>query len=68
MITLCNKRFSKKPQLKGFTIPDWSLVQQELRPKTMTLLLLLEKYKERHAEGFYSYTHFCHYYKAWLKC
>ena len=39
--------FKTKPRLKGFTIHDWSLVQQELRPKTMTLLLLWEEYKER---------------------
>jgi hypothetical protein len=25
--------FKTKPRLKGFTLPDWSLVQQELRPK-----------------------------------
>ncbi len=60
--------FKTKPRLKGFSIPDWSLVQQELRPKTMTLLLLWQEYKERHVEGFYSYTHFCRQYKTWLKC
>jgi transposase len=34
----------------------------------MTLLLLWNEYTERHPEGFYSYTHFCRQYKAWLKC
>ncbi len=38
--TLQKAFFKTIPRLKGFTIPKWSLVQQELRPKTMTLLLL----------------------------
>ena len=60
--------FKTKPRIKGYTVPDWSVVQQELRPKTMTLLLLWEEYVERHPEGFYSYNHFCRQYKAWVKC
>jgi hypothetical protein len=32
--TLQQSFFKTKPRLKGFAIPDWSLVQQELRPKT----------------------------------
>lgn len=66
--TLQQSFFKTKPRLKGFAIPDWSLVQQELRPKTMTLLFLWNEYTERHPEGFYSYTHFCRQYKVWLKC
>ena len=54
-LSLQRALFKTKPQLKGFSIPDWSLVQQKLRPKTMTLLLLWQEYKERHAEGFYSW-------------
>lgn len=60
--------FNTKTQPKHYFLPDWSVVQQELRPKTMTLQLLWEEYKERHPEGFYSYNHFCRQYKAWLKC
>jgi len=60
--------FKAKPKKKRFNLPDWSVVQQELRPKTMTLLLLWEEYVERHPEGFYSYNHFCRQYKLWLKC
>jgi len=67
-LALSQAFFKTKPQPKRYVTPDWSLVQQELRPKTMTLLLLWEEYVERHAEGFYSYNHFCRQYKAWLKC
>ena len=66
--TLQRAFFKTKPNRKGHNIPNWSVVQQELRPKTMTLLLLWEEYGERHTEGFYSYNHFCRQYKAWLKC
>lgn len=57
-----------KPRAKHFTTPDWAVLQQELRPKTMTLLLLWQEYVERHPEGAYSYNHFCRQYKTWLKC
>ena len=67
-LALSQAFFKTKPQPKRYVTPDWSLVQQELRPKTMTLLLLWEEYVERHAEGFYSYNHICRQYKAWLKC
>lgn len=60
--------FNTKPQPKRYVTPDWSVIQQELRAKTMTLLLLWEEYVERHPEGFYSYNHFCRQYKTWLKC
>lgn len=57
-----------KVQLKHFSVPDWALIQQELRPKTMTLQLLWQEYEERHPEGAYSYVHYCRLYKDWLKC
>jgi len=60
--------FNTKTQPKRYFLPDWSVIHQELRPKTMTLQLLWEEYKERHPEGFYSYNHFCRQYKTWLKC
>jgi len=60
--------FNTKTQPKRYFLPDWSVVHQELRPKTMTLQLLWDEYKERHPEGFYSYNHFCRQYKAWFKC
>ena len=66
--TLQRAFFKTKPKSKGHIIPNWSVVQQELRPKTMTLQLLWEEYGERYPEGFYSYNHFCRLYKTWLKC
>jgi transposase len=66
--TLHRAFFKTKPKSKGYITPNWSVVQQELRPKTMTLQLLWEEYGERYPEGFYSYNHFCRLYKTWLKC
>lgn len=59
---------NSKPRPKQFAIPDWAVLQQELRPKIMTLLMLWQEYVERHPEGAYSYNHFCRQYKTWLKC
>ncbi len=50
------------------TTPDWSVIHQELKPKTMTLQLLWEEYRERNNNIFYSYNHFCRLYKKWLGC
>jgi transposase len=50
------------------SIPDWSVIYQELKHKTLTLLLLWEEYSERNPANHYSYNHFCRLYKAWLKC
>jgi transposase len=66
--TLQRAFFKKQPQPKKYALPDWSVIHQELRSKTMTLLLLWEEYADRHAEGDYSYNHFCRQYKAWRKC
>jgi transposase len=60
--------FKKQTQPKKYALPDWPVIHQELRPKTMTPLLLWGKYADRHAEGHYSYNHFCRLYKAWRKC
>jgi len=48
------------------TTPDWSVIHQELKPKTMTLQLLWEEYRERNNNKFYSYNHFCRLYKNGL--
>ena len=52
---------------KKHTMPDCSVLSQELKSKTMTLYLLWEEYVERHPEGYYSYNHFCRLYKTWLR-
>lgn len=60
--------FKKQTRSKKFAQPDWSVSHQELKHKTMTLLLLWEEYADRHPEGHYSYNHYCRLYKAWRKC
>jgi len=66
--TLQRAFFKKQPQPKKYALPDWSVIHQELRSKTMTLLLLWEEYADRHAEGHYSYNYFYRLYKVWRKC
>lgn len=47
--------------------PDWGYVHQELRRPGVTLLLLWEEYKARHAEGGYQYSRFCDLYRTWAR-
>jgi transposase len=46
--------------------PDWATVHQELRRKRVTLSLLWVEYRQAHPDG-YSYSQFCHRYRAWAK-
>jgi len=57
-----------KVKTKKHSLPDWSVVYQELKHKTMTLQLLWEEYAERNPGGYYSYNHYCRLYKGWLGC
>jgi len=67
--SLLSQQFHQtKVKTLSSSLPDWSQIQKELRPKTMTLQLLWEEYAERNPGSFYSYNHFCRLYKAWLKC
>jgi transposase len=45
-------------------VPDWSYIQQQLRHKSVTLMLLWQEYKERYPQG-YQYSQFCHLYRQW---
>ena len=45
-------------------LPDWEYIQKELTRDGVTLLLLWEEYRERHANG-YGRTQFYAYYRAW---
>ena len=45
-------------------VPDWSDVHQQLRHKTVTLMLLWQEYKELHPSG-YQYSQFCYLYRQW---
>jgi transposase len=44
--------------------PDWTWVHQELRRKSVTLMLLWQEYKAANPEGL-RYSWFCHTYRAW---
>ena len=44
--------------------PDWAIVQQELRRKSMTLLLLWQEYKAAYPDGL-RYSWFCQSYRLW---
>lgn len=43
-------------------LPDWSVVQKELKKKGITLALLWDEYKARHPDG-YQYSQFCKLYR-----
>ena len=45
-------------------LPDWSYLHQQLRQKSVTLMLLWQEYKEIHPQG-YQYSQFCHRYRQW---
>jgi len=64
--TLRQAFFNTKAVSKHYVTPDWSVLNHELKHKTMILLLLWEEYVERHPEGHYSYTHFGRQYRNWL--
>jgi len=45
-------------------VPDWSYIHQQLRQKSVTLMLLWQEYKEHNPHG-YQYSQFCHLYRQW---
>ena len=45
-------------------VPDWSLIDKELRKRGVTRMLLWQEYREQHPDGF-GYTWFCTHYDAW---
>jgi len=46
------------------TVADWSYIHQQLRHKSVTLMLLWQEYKEQYPQG-YQYSQFCHLYRQW---
>ena len=54
-----------KTDIRNRASPDWSVVHQELRRKSVTLMLLWQEYKERQPDG-YQYSQFCHLYRQWV--
>ena len=47
-------------------LPDFAVMQRELRKKGVTLRLLWEEYRENHPDG-YQYSRFCDHYRLWLR-
>ncbi|MEB3221032.1 MAG: IS21 family transposase [Candidatus Sericytochromatia bacterium] len=47
--------------------PDWNDIHQQLRLPGVTLQLLWEEYKARHADGGYQYSRFCGLYREWAR-
>jgi transposase len=45
-------------------LPDWYYIHQQLRQKSVTLMVLWQEYKEIHPQG-YQYSQFCHRYRQW---
>jgi len=58
--------FPKEATQEKKSLPDWGLIQQELRKKGVTLQLLWREYKDSNPEGV-GYTRFCHYYREHVK-
>jgi len=46
------------------TLPDWPYIHQQLRQKSVTLMLLWQEHKELHPQG-HQYSQFCHLYRQW---
>ena len=45
-------------------LPDWSYVHQQLRHKSVTLMLLWQEHKELHPQA-HQYSQFCNLYRQW---
>lgn len=54
------------PPAERRPVPDWHEVHRELRRPGVTLMLLWHEYRELHPDG-YSYSQFCHHYRAFQK-
>jgi transposase len=50
---------------RRFTEPDFPRIQEDLKLKYVTKLLLWEEYRQAHPKDGYSYAQFCHRYKIW---
>jgi transposase len=61
-------RIAESPGVSERTrqLPDWSVIEQELKKKGVTLQLLWEEYKGHYSEG-YQLSQFCKYYRTWKR-
>src|SRR5262245_61690539 len=46
--------------------PDWAKLHEELKRRSMTLVLLWQEYRAEHPDG-YGYSRFCDLYNAWRR-
>mgnify|MGYP000002814981 FL=1 len=65
--TLEAQLYSTGPVQRQKRLPDFMLMQQELKRKGMTKLLLWEEYCAEDSASAYGYTQFCEHYQRWLK-
>jgi len=55
------------PPTEARPVPDWRQVHRELRRPGVTLMLLWLEYKEANPDDGYSYSQFCHHYRAFQR-
>ena len=55
-----------RPAATAVARPDWPTVHRKLRRSGVTLQLLWQEYRARHADG-YGYSRFCDFHRAWEK-
>jgi transposase len=53
---------------RRFVEPEFPVLHQELKQKSVTRQLLWQEYREQHPGDGYSYAQFCHRYLEWLSC
>src|SRR6266700_4086710 len=60
--------YIRRARVIGLTwpVPHWPTIQEELKGRGVTLLLLWEEYRAEHADG-YGYSRFCDLYVEWRK-
>lgn len=51
---------------QGKSLPDWSVIHEQLRRKGVTLQLLWQEYRQTYPEG-YQRSRFCQLYRSWAK-
>jgi transposase len=57
----------KTPNAKTVIAPDWDKLLKELQKKGVTKSLLWEEYSQQCPNKSYSYSQFCHHFRAWCK-
>lgn len=61
-----DKLYPKAPKSPDRPVPDWVVVNRELKGKHVTIMLLWQEYAENNPLC-YGYSWFCHYYEKWVK-